>query len=259
MFKLIIALLCFCCSFFATTASVTLLNQEKFAQEALQAHNIYRSIHNASALALNANLSLLAQKRAQEMSETGELFVKQNYLNSLSLSEPLGETVGSVGGFSDYNGISASQLWYSTVSKFDEEGEMSTDGASFTQLVWKNTTQVGFGIARSIYDASYYFVAEYYPTGNVRGQYLQNVFQLNIDEDLNQEIQDSITTSTAKTTATTTTLASSTTSTTFLANSTNFTTQKPKDESLRNENVLLSTLFLKFNMRNATNKSEIMA
>lgn len=81
-----------------------------------------------------------------------------------------------------FKGISATQLWYSMVSKFDHEGENSYEAASFSQLIWKSTTEVGFGIAED--DGKFYFVAEYFPSGNIPGEYEENVFQLNISNDL---------------------------------------------------------------------------
>lgn len=54
---------------------------------------------------------------------------------------------------------------------------MSDEGASFTQLVWKGTKEVGFGIAKN-QDGVYFFVAEYLPSGNIRGQYETNVLPL---------------------------------------------------------------------------------
>jgi hypothetical protein len=46
----------------------------------------------------------------------------------------------------------------------------------FTQLVWKNTSQVGFGIAKSIKPhARFVAVAFYYPKGNEIGEYEHNV------------------------------------------------------------------------------------
>jgi hypothetical protein len=153
------------------------LNQDEFAAEALMAHNLYRRIHGVPSLRLNSKLVDLAVTRARELATDGKLNVKQILFNK----ENLGETVGTVGGFSSYNGISATQLWYSVVSKFDEEGESSNEGASFTQMVWKKTREVGFGIAKGR-DGKFYFVAEYFPSGNIRGQYEDNVFQLTEEE-----------------------------------------------------------------------------
>jgi len=160
---------------FAVESERTL--NEEFGVDCLFAHNLYRKLHGVPSLVLSPRLSELAITRAQELAELEELNVKQNKFHG----QTLGETVGSVGGFSHYNGISATQLWYSVVSKFDEEGELSSEGASFTQIVWKSTRQVGFGISRSK-SGKFFFVAEYYPSGNIRHQYEDNVFQLTDEE-----------------------------------------------------------------------------
>ena len=160
----------------ALSETVQELNSE-FQTDALFAHNLYRKIHGVPPLVLNPKLSQLALRRATELANAGELNVKQNTFEG----SQLGETVGSVGGFSHYNGISATQLWYSVVSKFDEEGELSSEGASFTQIVWKKTRQVGFGIAKSK-SGKFFFVGEYFPSGNIRHQYEDNVFQLTDEE-----------------------------------------------------------------------------
>lgn len=152
------------------------LNQKQFQEEALLAHNLYRFIHGVPKLILNSNLSQLAYSRAKEIAEFSEITVKQNFYDGINL----GETLGVVGGFNSYSGISATQLWYSVISKFDEEGEESFEGASFSQIVWKSTREAGFGIVLGN-DGKFYFVAEYFPSGNIRGQYEENVFQLSND------------------------------------------------------------------------------
>lgn len=84
-----------------TTMTLANSDQEKFAKEALMAHNLYRRIHGVEPLKLNANLSNLALKRAEELAMVGQLNVKQNFYDGINL----GETVGLMSGFSDYNGI----------------------------------------------------------------------------------------------------------------------------------------------------------
>jgi len=150
--------------------------QDEFMQDAVMAHNLYRRIHGVPPIKLNVKLSEVALNRAKELAKLGSLNVKQNAMDGKNL----GETVGSVGGFASYNGISATQLWYSVVSKFDEEGEMSAEGASFTQIIWKSTQEAGFGVAKGA-DGKFYFVGEYFPSGNIRGQYDENVSQLTDD------------------------------------------------------------------------------
>ena len=192
MFKSLCLLIIFSCVY-----SKPDLNHETFEKDALMAHNLYRQIHGAQPLKLNSDLSKLAFERAKELASIQHLNIKQNFYNGINL----GETVGSISGFIEYNGklfhnmdiynlnfkmkfikniilgISATQFWYSTISEYDKEGEASNNGGSFTQIVWKSTKEVGFGIVRGN-DSTFYFVAEYLPSGNIRGQYDVNVNQL---------------------------------------------------------------------------------
>ena len=48
----------------------------------------------------------------------------------------------------------------------------------FTQVVWKNSVQLGIGIAFSSNSQKAWVVAEYYPPGNVAGQFAANVLRL---------------------------------------------------------------------------------
>jgi len=50
---------------------------------------------------------------------------------------------------------------------------LGTDVDDFTQLVWKDTTKVGVGIALN--DAVAYVVAKYLKAGNIPGGYPKNV------------------------------------------------------------------------------------
>jgi hypothetical protein len=47
------------------------------------------------------------------------------------------------------------------------------NSGSFTQLVWRESREVGFGVAGA--GANIYIVALYYPGGNIVGSYVQNV------------------------------------------------------------------------------------
>ncbi|RNA02152.1 Golgi-associated plant pathogenesis-related 1 [Brachionus plicatilis] len=175
----------FICLCFIYGSVLCTLDQKRFQHEALMAHNLYRLIHGVPKLSINKNLSKIAFTRAQELVQSRNLFVKQLDFEG----GKLGETIGCVSGFSSYNGISATQLWYSMVSKFDQEGEDSLEAASFSQVIWKSTKEVGFGVAEN--DGKFYFVAEYFPSGNIPGQYDTNVFQLNIADDLISKLNKS--------------------------------------------------------------------
>lgn len=48
----------------------------------------------------------------------------------------------------------------------------------FTQVVWKGTKEVGFGHAKSN-SGSVFVVANYFPAGNMQGEFRRNVSPLN--------------------------------------------------------------------------------
>ena len=47
--------------------------------------------------------------------------------------------------------------------------------SNFTQMVWKSSEFIGFGMQKSL-NGKYYYVINYYPTGNIDGQFQKNVF-----------------------------------------------------------------------------------
>jgi hypothetical protein len=65
--------------------------------------------------------------------------------------------------------------WYSGKSKYDfRNPAFNMDTGLFTQIVWRSTSQVGFGISSRNNKA--YCVAHYWPRGNVVGHFAENVF-----------------------------------------------------------------------------------
>lgn len=73
------------------------------------------------------------------------------------------------------SGERATMQWYNEIEKYDYGNPRFVSGTGhFTQLVWKNSKQVGFGFAQSK-DGSFYAVANYYPAGNYQGQFKEMV------------------------------------------------------------------------------------
>ena len=64
------------------------------------------------------------------------------------------------------NPAGASKAWYSSKSSYNKSAPV---GNPFTQMVWKSTTSVGFGIANKTVNGTlnYYVAAYYNPAGNV--------------------------------------------------------------------------------------------
>ncbi len=74
-------------------------------------------------------------------------------------------------------GAKASQQWYDEIKDYKwSKPEFSMETGHFTQVVWKNSTQVGFAVAQAP-NGYFYAVANYYPAGNYTGQFPKNVLQ----------------------------------------------------------------------------------
>jgi hypothetical protein len=65
-------------------------------------------------------------------------------------------------------------MWYGEVQQYAfPDGGFSMETGHFTQVVWRQTTQLGCGV--STCRGMDIWVCEYDPPGNVQGQYRQNV------------------------------------------------------------------------------------
>jgi hypothetical protein len=60
------------------------------------------------------------------------------------------------------------------VSRHNFQGDFQYESGHFSQLVWKSSREVGFGIAKDN-RGIYYAVANYHPAGNIMTFFQQNV------------------------------------------------------------------------------------
>ncbi|KAJ8083118.1 hypothetical protein AAF712_007229 [Marasmius tenuissimus] len=133
----------------------------------LKLHNDIRGQHGAGPLQWNNTLETAAQKWAN-----GCVFE-----HSRGAIGPFGENLST--GTGDFGIDAAVKLWT------DEAGDYNPSNpqySHFTQMVWKESTQVGCAVAtgcNGIFDGSYgpakLYVCEYYPAGNVIGDFQSNV------------------------------------------------------------------------------------
>jgi len=66
-------------------------------------------------------------------------------------------------------------MWYDEIKDYDFKNPGFKSGTGhFTQVIWKGSEEVGFGLAQSK-NGSWYSVANYYPPGNYMGKFPQNV------------------------------------------------------------------------------------
>jgi uncharacterized protein YkwD len=136
---------------------------------ALTATNAYRAKHGVAALTESSTLNDVAQKYSEKLLTSGKLAHSDtNYGENLYYS--MGSSV---------NGNMPIDAWYSEVKDYNFEKGTSNGGATghFTQLVWKDSKQVGHGFAMSSDCKTIYVTANYDPAGNYMGMYTQNVFK----------------------------------------------------------------------------------
>lgn len=143
-----------------------------FLEELLNANNEYRMKHNASFLTLNPSLITKANEYAMIMADNNTVEDKE--------IEYLGEKCGKnicVRNNNKYDGKEICDEWYNEIKEYDffkMKNNNLEKVKNFTQLVWKETQEVGFGWAQSS-DGKFYIVGLYYPCGNVFGKYQENV------------------------------------------------------------------------------------
>lgn len=139
-----------------------------YQKKGLTAHNAKRDIHKVPNLELDIDIA----KRAQKLAET--------YSTSGTFTAPSGEKCG-------YNYASAStsteamnkdwatNFWYSKGTGFDWANVVfSATAQDFTNMIWRSSTKVGFGVAGTK------VVALYCDKGNVRGRFTCNVCKANV-------------------------------------------------------------------------------
>lgn len=64
--------------------------------------------------------------------------------------------------------------WYKHIKEYNwEDATFNPKTGNFTQVVWKNTTELGVGIAYE--KGKYVVVCNYNPRGNYKGQFSENV------------------------------------------------------------------------------------
>lgn len=146
--------------------------QTKFINEALSAHNKYRQMHGVQDLVHNSELSLIAQGYADKLARLDQMVHSKNKYNDEKIGENLAYSFDSR--LDHYSGYNASKQWYDEIYDHNFNLDHQKGTGHFTQLIWKNTREVGFGVSEAK-NGGWYAVANYYPAGNFIGRFVQNV------------------------------------------------------------------------------------
>ena len=133
-----------------------------FIKDALKTHNDLRSKHGVGSLKISEDLNQIAQKFAEYLASINKI----EHSNNIYKNEYLGENIFCCSG-NEIQGESMTMSWYDEINKYDFNNPGFVSGTGhFTQIVWKDTKEVGFGYAISK-NGIYYGVANYFPSGNI--------------------------------------------------------------------------------------------
>ncbi|KAI1743238.1 CAP domain-containing protein [Xylaria scruposa] len=140
------------------------VDEETFTSAILNSTNFYRKEHNATAVVWNDTLSSFAT----DYLDSDKVGADCNFAHS---GGPYGENL-AIG----YPNATASiEAWGDEREKYDfGKPGFSEQTGHFTQLVWKNTTDVGCG-RKLCGERGWYLACEYWPRGNVVGAFKDQV------------------------------------------------------------------------------------
>uniref|UniRef100_A0A2M3ZF87 Putative scp-like extracellular protein n=1 Tax=Anopheles braziliensis TaxID=58242 RepID=A0A2M3ZF87_9DIPT len=143
----------------------------EFERECLKAHNEYRTRHGVLPLKLSKRLCRYAEEWAKVIAARGVLVHRSNsqYGENIFCSWSSSNTNVTV------SGREPVENWYSEIDihVFGKEPATLKTG-HFTQVVWKDSRELGVGVARNR-SGQVFVVANYDPPGNYIGSFAKNV------------------------------------------------------------------------------------
>ncbi|KAM0328620.1 hypothetical protein ACHAQA_005031 [Verticillium albo-atrum] len=144
-------------------------SDDTFTSAVLDTHNTYRSEHEVDDLVWNTTLSEYAEDYLNSDGDDDEECPDFEHSDT-----PYGENLA----IGHANSSAAVEAWGDEreIYDFDDQGFDKKTG-HFTQLVWRNTTDVGCArkLCRGGDWDGWYLVCEYWPPGNVQEQYEDQV------------------------------------------------------------------------------------
>lgn len=143
---------------------------EDFAQDFLRTHNEYRARHGVVPLKLSKKLSRYSEEWAKRLASRGVIEHRND--------SDYGENIFCSWSSSPSHTVAGDEPvhhWYSEIKdhKFGKEPTSLKTG-HFTQVVWKDSRELGVAVARSR-TGQVFVVANYSPPGNFVGCFAENV------------------------------------------------------------------------------------
>ena len=145
------------------------LDLETIRADILKNHNYHRKRHQAEDLVRNTEIEKVAQAYSEQLATIDQMVHSgnQNYGENLFYCYASNKIC--------VTGEAASQSWYDEVKDYNYSNPVfSSKTGHFTQLVWKDTEEIGCGAACNSNNKCY-VTCNYYPPGNYRGEFEDNV------------------------------------------------------------------------------------
>jgi pathogenesis-related protein 1 len=175
MLKYVLVLLVFTNGMLVNAQTITQTGSKISAQQAeevLQHHNKVREKVGAPALVWNKQLAAYAQQWANYLVNNNNCQMKHRDQPGEN-GKAYGENIFWGSSSDYYKPIDASVSWYDEI-KFFKYQKLNDNNwhktGHYTQMVWKDTKEVGVGMAVCP-NGGLIVVANYYPVGNVMTQY----------------------------------------------------------------------------------------
>ncbi len=142
-------------------------------QKALRLHNEFRKKHNSPELKNNKELNENAQKYAEKLIKNKN---KKDFHNNIFNNILLGENI-IISNKKTPEDIC--NEWYKESDCYDFSlNKYQKDSGHFTQMIWKDTKEFGFGFCFDD-ESNFCAVALYYPPGNILGEFSKNIQKSN--------------------------------------------------------------------------------
>lgn len=145
----------------------------EFELNSLNLHNIYRNKHHSPPLTLNKDLCKIAKNYSERLIQNNNKKVEYSF--GKYKGNDIGENIFVYTG-KEPTAETAIDNWYNESKYYNYEKDYQKGTEHFTQIIWKDTKEVGFGISNK--GNKYFIVANYYPPGNFLGQYSTNVLEV---------------------------------------------------------------------------------
>ncbi|XP_036329924.1 Golgi-associated plant pathogenesis-related protein 1-like [Rhagoletis pomonella] len=141
------------------------MSQQDYEKACVESHNKFRATHGTPPLTINPTLTQVANKWAHNLAQRQKM--------EHSPDGKYGENIYYSSG-QQVTPEMPVKMWYDEIAKYDfAKSQFNPHTGHFTQLIWRDTKQVG--VAYAVSGEKAWIVANYDPPGNVNGFFRENV------------------------------------------------------------------------------------